>query len=62
MNTYRAMGASALLGLCCTAAFAAGGDLGQAVKQPTNWTAIAMFVVFVIGTLFITKWAAKRTT
>lgn len=56
------MGASALLGLCCTAAFAAGGDLGQAVKQPTNWTAIAMFVVFVIGTLFITKWAAKRTT
>jgi cation/acetate symporter len=45
-----------------TAALAAGGDLGQAVKQPTNWTAIGMFVVFVIGTLFITKWAAKRTT
>ncbi|CAB3697154.1 cation acetate symporter [Paraburkholderia rhynchosiae] len=41
--------------------FAAGADLGQAVKQPTNWTAISMFVAFVIGTLFITKWAARRT-
>ncbi len=40
---------------------AAGGDLGQATRQPTNWTAIGMFVVFVIGTLFITKWAAKKT-
>ena len=47
--------------LMSASAFAAGGDLGQAVKQPTNWTAIGMFVVFVIGTLFITKWAAKKT-
>ncbi|HEV2040736.1 MAG TPA: cation acetate symporter [Casimicrobiaceae bacterium] len=43
------------------AAQAAGPDLGQAEKQPTNWTAIAMFALFVLGTLFITKWAAKRT-
>ena len=43
------------------AAFAAGGDLGQAEKQPTNWTAISMFAVFVVGTLFITKWAASKT-
>ena len=43
------------------AAWAAGGDLGQAQKQPVNWTAIAMFVAFVVLTLFITKWAAART-
>jgi hypothetical protein len=36
-------------------------DLGQAVKQATNWTAIIMFGVFVIFTLFITKWAAAKT-
>ena len=40
---------------------AAGADLGQAEKQPTNWTAIGMFAAFVVGTLFITKWAARRT-
>ena len=42
------------------AAFAAdviqGGE-----KQATNWTAIAMFAVFVAFTLFITKWAASKT-
>ena len=42
-------------------AFAAGGDLGQSVKQATNWTAIAMFMAFVVFTLFITKWAAAKT-
>jgi cation/acetate symporter len=35
--------------------------VGQTEKQQTNFTAITMFVVFVIGTLFITYWAAKRT-
>jgi len=40
---------------------AAGPDLGQAHQQPTNWTAIGMFALFVVGTLFITKWAASRT-
>ncbi|WP_273777669.1 cation acetate symporter [Acinetobacter sp. GSS19] len=34
---------------------------GTAEKQPTNWTAIIMFVIFVGLTLFITKWAAKQT-
>ncbi|QAY96966.1 cation acetate symporter [Methylovirgula ligni] len=32
-----------------------------AVKQPTNWVAIGMFVAFVALTLAITKWAADRT-
>jgi cation/acetate symporter len=41
--------------------YAAGADLGQAEKQATNWTAIGMFGVFVLFTLFITKWAAART-
>ncbi len=43
------------------AVYAAGADLGQAEKQPTNWTAIMMFGAFVVGTLFITKWAAAKT-
>ena len=47
---------------CCAAtAYAAGGDVGQAAKQATNWTAIAMFALFVAGTLWITKWAAAKT-
>ena len=47
--------------LAAGSAMAAGGDLGQVEKQATNWVAISMFAVFVIGTLFITKWAAART-
>jgi len=39
----------------------AAPDLGQATKQATNWTAITMFAVFVVLTLFITKWAAAKT-
>jgi cation/acetate symporter len=42
-------------------AWAAGADLGQSQKQATNWTAIGMFAAFVVGTLFITKWAAAKT-
>src|SRR5450830_20507 len=42
-------------------ALAAGGDLGEAAKQATNWTAIIMFAAFVAGTLWITKWAAAKT-
>lgn len=56
----RALAAAGLLG-ACVAALAAGADLGQAEKQPTNWTAISMFAIFVVGTLFITKWAAAKT-
>jgi cation/acetate symporter len=50
---------AAMLG--ATAVFAAGADLGQVDKQPTNWVAIGMFGTFVVATLFITKWAAART-
>nr|WP_194711144.1 cation acetate symporter [Noviherbaspirillum soli] len=52
---------AALLALAGSQALAAGDALGQTVKQPTNWTAIAMFAVFVVFTLFITKWAAAKT-
>lgn len=56
----RLLAFAALLALS-TAALAAGADLGQAQQQPTNWTAIGMFGLFVVGTLFITKWAASKT-
>jgi cation/acetate symporter len=55
-----ALALTALLTLSA-GAYAAGADMGQAVKQTTNWTAIGMFAFFVIVTLFITKWAASRT-
>ncbi|MCK0510340.1 cation acetate symporter [Aromatoleum buckelii] len=55
------LGAGLVLALLSAAALAAGGDLGQAEKQATNWTAIAMFGGFVVLTLFITKWAAAKT-
>jgi cation/acetate symporter len=52
----------ALLALLASGlAMAAGADLGQVEKQPTNWVAISMFAGFVIMTLFITKWAAAKT-
>jgi cation/acetate symporter len=54
-------GAALALLAAAGAAFAAGADLGQAEKQATNWTAISMFGAFVVGTLFITKWAAAKT-
>jgi cation/acetate symporter len=57
----RQLGTATLLGLTAAGVWAAGADLGQAQKQATNWTAISMFGVFVVFTLFITKWAAART-
>ncbi|MGH8803552.1 MAG: cation acetate symporter [Polaromonas sp.] len=59
-NTRRALTLAALFGVSA-AVYAAGADLGQAQQQATNWTAIGMFGIFVIITLFITKWAAART-
>lgn len=59
-TTRRVLTLLALFGVSF-AAWSAGADLGQAQKQATNWTAIGMFGVFVIATLFITKWAAART-
>ncbi|GEO82033.1 cation acetate symporter [Pararhodospirillum oryzae] len=44
-----------------TLAFAAGSVDGAVEKQAVNVTAIAMFVAFVVATLGITYWAARRT-
>lgn len=60
VTTRRVLTLLALFGVSF-AAWSAGADLGQAQKQATNWTAIGMFGVFVLATLFITKWAAART-
>ncbi|MGC4078439.1 MAG: cation acetate symporter [Rubrivivax sp.] len=60
-TTLRRLLTLAALGGVSFAAWSAGADLGQAQKQATNWTAIGMFGLFVVGTLFITKWAAART-
>jgi cation/acetate symporter len=63
-NLRRLFRSAALMLAACTmsaGALAAGADLGQMQRQPTNWTAIGMFGLFVVGTLFITKWAAART-
>jgi cation/acetate symporter len=57
---HKALGTVALLA-GSSLALAAGGDLGQVDKQPTNWVAISMFALFVVATLFITKWAAAKT-
>jgi cation/acetate symporter len=50
---------AAILGI--SAAHAAGPDLGAVQQQATNWTAIGMFLAFVLFTLGITKWAAAQT-
>ncbi|ACN98891.1 sodium:solute symporter [Sulfurihydrogenibium azorense Az-Fu1] len=42
-------------------AFAAGSVDGNVQKQAVNMTAITMFILFVVATLGITYWAAKRT-
>jgi cation/acetate symporter len=42
-------------------ALAAGPDLGAVEKQPLNWVAIIMFLLFVLGTLGITYRAAAQT-
>ena len=57
---FKALAGAAAL-LFTGIAMAAGADLGQVDKQPTNWVAIGMFSLFVIATLFITKWAAAKT-
>ena len=59
-NLRRGLTLATLFGVSF-AAWSAGADLGQAVKQATNWTAISMFAIFVVATLFITKWAAAKT-
>lgn len=54
----------ALLGLTLTAgaALAAGGAIeGEVAKRSVNVTAIGMFLFFVLATLVLTAWAARRT-
>ena len=60
-SRIRSAAAALALSVASAAALAAGADMGQLQRQPTNWTAIGMFALFVVGTLFITKWAAART-
>ena len=60
-KTFKNLAGAAALLAVAGAAWAAGADLGEAEKQATNWTAIIMFVAFVVMTLFITKWAAAKT-
>ena len=43
------------------AALAGPGAIEGVEKQPVNVSAIAMFLVFVVATLGITKWAAGKT-
>ena len=50
-----------LLASSASLAWAGPGAVEEAQKQPLNMTAIGMFFVFVLGTLGITYWAARRT-
>ena len=57
----RNLGGAVLAFVCTDAVLAAGEIAGEVEKQPVNMSAISMFVLFVIGTLGITYWAARRT-
>ena len=62
--THAASAGSPALGaglLLAGPALAAGAIEGATTTQPTNWTAIVMFLAFVLFTLAITKWAASKT-
>ena len=48
--------------LAASPALFADAITGEVQKQATNYTAIGMFVVFIVFTMGITKWAAKRNT
>ncbi|MGY2488621.1 cation/acetate symporter [Cupriavidus sp. CP313] len=52
---------AALFGLASMAASAAPAIQGDAAPRPLNWSAIVMFLLFVLFTLGITRWAARRT-
>jgi cation/acetate symporter len=53
-------GLAALFVLIATPALA-DALTGQTQQQPLNWIAIAMFAAFATLTIFITRWAARRT-
>ncbi len=50
-----------LLSIFALTAFAAGDASFEAVKRELNIPAIIMFLVFIVGTLGITYWAANKT-
>jgi cation/acetate symporter len=54
-------GTLATLVLSLQPAIAADALQGPVSQRPLNWSAIGMFFVFVLFTLGITRWAAKRT-
>ncbi len=47
-----------LLPLAAVAYFAMAAE---GASRPLNWTTIGMFLVFVLSTLGVTRWAALRT-
>ncbi|WP_428944956.1 cation/acetate symporter ActP [Pantoea sp. FN060301] len=51
----------ALLALLPFSTLAADAITGAVERQPTNYEAIVMFIIFVAATLGITYWASKRT-
>jgi cation/acetate symporter len=53
---------TAVLALVVSRSASAAEAMGQTEKQATNWAAIAMFLAFVVATLGITWWAARRST
>ena len=55
------MALTALLAVAATGAMAATPLEAVTAKQPLNLTAIAIFLVFVLVTLAITYWAARRS-
>lgn len=60
-KSLHTLGTVAAAAVLAGTAHAAGGDVGEAAKQSTNWIAIVMFLIFVVATLGVTKWAAART-
>ncbi len=59
-NSLSALGGLSVA-FAASSAFAAEAMTGEVVKQATNWTAIVMFVAFVMFTMGITYWAARKT-
>jgi len=51
----------ALISIFALTAFAAGDATFEAVKRELNIPAIIMFFIFIVGTLGITYWAARKT-
>ncbi|NJD24783.1 MAG: cation acetate symporter [Betaproteobacteria bacterium] len=59
-RSITALAAGSLLAVSF-AVLAAPGAIEGVQKQPVNFSAIAMFMIFVVATLGITKWAAGKT-